>query len=98
MRWRGVRVDEEGAERAQGQLEAREKEILKAIKDETGVWVEPWNANSIASVFDSLDLDYPRTEKTDAPSFTKQFLAAHEHPTAKQIVRLRELNKAHNLY
>lgn len=94
MRWRGVRVDEEGAERAQGQLEAREKQILKEIKDETGVWVEPWNANSIASVFDSLELDYPRTEKTDAPSFTKQFLAAHEHPTAKQIVRLRELNKA----
>ena len=94
MRWRGVRVDEEAAEAAQAQLEKREKEILAAIKKETGVMVEPWNASSIASVFDSLQLDYPRTEKTDAPSFTKQFLAAHQHPMAKQIVRLRELNKA----
>ena len=45
-----------------------------------------------------MKVAYPRTEKTDAPSFTKQFLASHEHPLAQQIVRLRELNKANTTF
>lgn len=98
MRWRGVRVDEEAAEKARGLLQQKEEGILNHIKGETNIWVEPWNATSIAQVFDSLDLTYPRTEKTEAPSFTKQFLGAHEHPIAKQIVRLRELNKANTTF
>ena len=98
MRWRGVRVDEEGSLKAQAALEAREKEILGEIKKETGLDVEPWNAVSISKVFDKLDLSYPRTEKSDAPSFTKQFLASHQHPMAEKIVKLRELNKANTTF
>tara|TARA_B100000424_G_C22943604_1_gene502107 strand:- start:3611 stop:5113 length:1503 start_codon:yes stop_codon:yes gene_type:complete len=98
MRWRGVRVDEEGSRKAQSALEAREKEILGEIKKETGLDVEPWNAVSISKVFDKLDLSYPRTEKSDAPSFTKQFLASHQHPMAEKIVKLRELNKANTTF
>jgi len=98
MRWRGVRVDEEAAGKARELLMEKEQGILKHIKAETNIWVEPWNATSIAQVFDSLELSYPRTEKTEAPSFTKQFLGAHEHPIAKQVVRLRELNKANTTF
>ena len=98
MRWRGVRVDEAGAENARKLLEKREKEIHKWIKDETGLTVEPWNATSLSKAFDKMKVAYPRTEKTDAPSFTKQFLASHEHPLAQQIVRLRELNKANTTF
>ena len=98
MRWRGVRVDEEGSLKAQAALDKREKEILGEIKKETGLNVEPWNAVSISKVFDKLDLSYPRTEKSDAPSFTKQFLASHQHPMAEKIVKLRELNKANTTF
>ena len=98
MRWKGVRVDEEAADKARIILKKQEEEILLSIKSDTGVTVEPWNANSIAKVFDKSGLTYPVTEKTEAPSFTKQFLAAHEHPIAKQIVRLRELNKANTTF
>ena len=97
MRWRGVRVDEAGAENARKLLEKHEKEIHKWIKDETGLTVEPWNATSLSKAFDKMKVAYPRTEKTDAPSFTKQF-ASHEHPLAQQIVRLRELNKANTTF
>ena len=98
MRWRGVRVDEEGSMNARKLLEQREKEIRMEIKTETGLDVEPWNATSISKVFDKLELLYPRTPKSDAPSFTKQFLASHRHPMAEKIVKLRELNKANTTF
>ena len=98
MRKRGVRVDLEAAERVQDDLAEKEKDLLSSIHDDTNVWVEPWTASSIAEAFDAVKLSYPRTEKTDAPSFTKQFLSSHEHPVAQKIVRLREFNKANTTF
>lgn len=98
MRKRGVRVDLEAAERVQDDLAAKEKDLLSSIHDDTDVWVEPWTASSIAKVFDAVGLSYPRTEKTDSPSFTKQFLTSHVHPVAQKIVRLREFNKANTTF
>ena len=74
------------------------KRNTQVDKRRTGLTVEPWNATSLSKAFDKMKVAYPRTEKTDAPSFTKQFLASHEHPLAQQIVRLRELNKANTTF
>ena len=74
------------------------KSLLKEIKEETGVTIEPWVATSVAKAFDALGLEYHRTEKTGAPAFTKQFLANHEHPVAQKIVKLREFNKANTTF
>jgi hypothetical protein len=49
-------------------------------------------------VFDALNLEYPKTSKTEAPSFTKNFLATHPHEVARSIVRARELNKARTTF
>lgn len=98
MKQRGVRVDTDKAEQVKKELLSREKTLLKEIKEETGVTVEPWVATSVAKAFDALGLKYHRTEKTEAPAFTKQFLANHEHPIAKKIVRLREFNKANTTF
>lgn len=98
MRERGVRVDLEKAERVKTRLQKEEEEILRRVKKETGVDVNIWAAASVAKVFDALSLDYPRTAKTDAPSFTKNFLATHDHPVAKAMVRARELNKARTTF
>jgi DNA polymerase-1 len=38
-------------------------------------------------------VDYPRTPKTKAPSFTKEWLAACPHPVAKAIHEIRHLDK-----
>ena len=51
-----------------------------------------------AQVFDKLNLDYDRTEKTSAPSFTKNFLQNHPHPLVKRIAQAREINKAHTTF
>ena len=43
------------------------------MKDLTGIHIEIMAARSIATAFDKLKLPYDRTEKTGAPSFTKNF-------------------------
>tara|TARA_Y100001951_G_scaffold104804_1_gene117982 strand:- start:558 stop:2432 length:1875 start_codon:yes stop_codon:yes gene_type:complete len=98
MKERGVRVDVDKAEQTKKKLVALEQNLLKEVKNETGIWVEPWAASSIAKVFDKLGLSYKRTAKTNAPAFTKVFLANHVHPVAQKIVRLREFNKANTTF
>ena len=98
MRKKGVRVDLEKAHKTKKFLLRKEKALLKEVKDETGVDLEPWNARSLAFVFDNLKLDYLRTAKSDAPSFTKHFLKTHKHPIAKKILEIREYNKANTTF
>jgi len=98
MRFKGVRVDVEAAHKLKTTLVAQEKESLHQVKKETGIDTQIWAARSIAQVFDKLSLDYDRTEKTSAPSFTKNFLANHPHPLVKHIARAREINKAHTTF
>ena len=92
MTFRGVRVDQDRVERTRDMLLKREKEVMKEIKRLAGTDVEIWAAQSLSKAFDKLDISYPKTEK-GAPSFTKLFLAEHEHPLAKLVVEARNLNK-----
>jgi len=98
MKTRGVRVDMDRAEQVKKELSGREQALLKEVKEETGIAIEPWVATSIAKAFDSVGIKYATTPNTGAPSFTKQFLANHEHPLAKKIVKIRELNKANTTF
>ena len=98
MRFLGVRVDVEKAHRLKQDLEYQEKLLLSQIKKESNIEVQIWAARSIAKVFDKLKLPYDRTVKTQAPSFTKNFLQEHPHPVVKQIAQAREINKAHTTF
>jgi DNA polymerase I-like protein with 3'-5' exonuclease and polymerase domains len=98
MRFKGVRVDTESAHKLKQQLSTEEKLLLSEVTKETGVECQIWAARSIAKVFDKLKLPYERTEKTQAPSFTKNFLSNHEHPLVKKIAKAREINKAHTTF
>jgi DNA polymerase I-like protein with 3'-5' exonuclease and polymerase domains len=98
MRFKGVRVDVEKAEKIKKYLVNEENKIVNKIKGLTGVSVELWAAASIAKVFDALKLPYDRTEKTGAPSFTKNFLSNHPHEVAQDIANAREINKAHTTF
>ena len=98
MRFLGVRVDVEAAQKLKEELHKEEKACLLEIKKTTQVDVQIWAARSIAKVFEKLRLPFDRTEKTNSPSFTKNFLQNHPHPTVKQIARAREINKAHTTF
>ena len=98
MRFKGVRVDTESAHKLKQKLSEQEKQLLQEVTKETGEDCQIWAARSIAKVFDKLKLPYERTEKTQAPSFTKNFLSNHEHPLVNKIAKAREINKAHTTF
>lgn len=98
MRQRGVRVQVERAEELQKEMMTQEKEILKAIKKESGIEVDIWASRQIAKAFDKLKLDYPRTEKTKEPSFTQNWLINNKNKIAQLIVSAREINKFHGTF
>jgi DNA polymerase I-like protein with 3'-5' exonuclease and polymerase domains len=98
MKFKGVRVDIEKAKLLKQQLTNQEQEILLKVKAETGIEPQIWAARSIATVFDKLGLHYERTDKSHAPSFTKNFLQEHKHPIVQMIAKAREINKAHTTF
>ena len=98
MRFKGVRVDVERAHKLKQQLSTQEKGLLSQVKKETGIDVQIMAARSVAKVFDKLKLHYERTLKAKEPSFTKNFLAEHDHPVVKMIAKAREINKAHSTF
>ena len=95
---KGVRVDVEKAASYKKSFKVTEKKILGSILADTGIAVDIWAANSIQKVFDKLKIKYPRTEKTGAPSFTKDFLLKHPHPIAQKIQSAREINKVQSTF
>jgi len=98
MRFLGVRVDVERAHKLKQALTVQENNLLQQIKIETGVDVQLMAARSVAKVFDKLGLPYERTAKSQAPSFTKNFISNHEHPVVRMIAQAREVNKAHTTF
>jgi DNA polymerase I-like protein with 3'-5' exonuclease and polymerase domains len=98
MRFLGVRVDVQQANQLKKQLVAEEELALLKVKKETGIDIQIWAARSIAKVFEKLNLPYDVTAKTQAPSFTKNFLQNHPNPVVQQIARAREINKSHTTF
>jgi len=98
MKFKGVRVDVESAHKLKQKLSEQEKQLMQEVEKETQLECQIWAARSIAKVFDKLGLEYERTLKTKAPSFTKNFLSAHSHPLVQKIAKAREINKAHTTF
>tara|TARA_R100001594_G_scaffold16149_2_gene33522 strand:+ start:4616 stop:6553 length:1938 start_codon:yes stop_codon:yes gene_type:complete len=98
MRFLGVRVDVERAHELKRQLTLQEEMLLHKIKKETSIDTQIWAARSVEKVFQYLKLPYSRTEKTDSPSFTKNFLSNHSHPIIKMIAEARKINKINTTF
>ena len=98
MKARGVKVNLEHAEMVEKNLIKIENNMLQGIKDEIGFAPDLWAARSIEKVFKHLNLPYPKTEKTQAPSFTKNFLKNHSNYTINLINNARQANKARTTF
>ena len=98
MKFKGVRVDVERAHQMKKDFVKEENELLTKIQKETNIRPQIWAARSIAEVFETLKIPFERTEKTEAPSFTKNFLQEHSHPVVNLIAKAREINKAHTTF
>ena len=97
MRWRGVRVDEEKAERVSKKLSTEEQKIQIEIKRKYGTDVNLWANASLESIFEKNKIWFPRTAKGMA-SFQKEWLEGHSHELPQLIVRARKLNKARTTF
>src|SRR5210317_317506 len=98
MRHLGVRVDIEKANQLKTALAVKEQNLLQQIKIESGVDTQIWAARSIEKVFQKLNLPYEVTEKTGAPSFTKNFISKHNHPVVRMIAEARKINKVRTTF
>lgn len=93
MRQEGVRIDLDKTERLVVETEKEIKIIIKHLKSLSGIEPDIWAARSLAQVFDKLGISYPRTIKSDEPSFQAKFLERLEHPIGKMILEARQLDK-----
>ena len=98
MRQIGIRVDENKAAVLKKEFRKKEKDVLHKIKKETSIDVDIWAARSVAQVFDRLGVEYPRTAKSNEPSFTTNWLQNCEHPIAGLVREAREINKFHSTF
>ena len=94
---KGIRFDRDKCERQIEEMRRKEEKCLADIKRMAGTKVDIWAAASIATAFNKLGINYPKTA-TGMPSFTKSFLDTHEHPISKLIVEARELNKTYGTF
>lgn len=98
MRAKGIRVDVDKTQQTREQLLTQQKELNKELYRKFNVKVDVWASASIAKAFDEHNLEYPRTQKTGAPSFTKEFLEDHPHELTDMILRVRKIDKTINTF
>ncbi len=92
MRFKGVRIDEDKANKTALWLRDKAREAQSQIPD-----VDVWSNDSVARAFEKAGLEYARTEAGN-PSFTKVFLEsiAHLHSLAASVLDVRLYEKAAN--
>jgi DNA polymerase I-like protein with 3'-5' exonuclease and polymerase domains len=93
MRFRGVRVDLDKAQEMYDALTEKQAAEIAEIEAIAKTKISPWNAKDLAVLFDALELDYPRTPKTNAPSFTALWLERCPYPVAQRILDVRKMDK-----
>ncbi len=92
MRKIGVRVDLDAAHKLTRELLELEEQARHRAKKQWKRDVDEWSGPCIASICDELGIQYPRTSKGNC-SFTKEWLAAHDHRFLKDVEELRQLNR-----
>ena len=95
MKFKGVRIDTQKAEKLGKLLEKRRDNLLKIIKARTGVDVEIWASASIKKLLDQQRItDYKKTPKSGMPQLPKNYLKTHSNRFLRMIAKARECDKA----
>jgi len=97
MRYQAVRVDLAKANKAHDDLIVIERDHQIILNQQCGFNVKINSGPYLAKAFDKFAIQYPRTEK-GAPSFTGDFLKSVEHPLAKEVMRVRQVQKARSTF
>jgi DNA polymerase I-like protein with 3'-5' exonuclease and polymerase domains len=101
MRWKGVRVDLDRAEKTKKFFKSEEEKIYNNIKKETGIKIDAsdiYTAASLQKVFDKLGEKYEYTEKNKQAKISNEAMKDSENPLIRSISVAREYNKAHTTF
>jgi DNA polymerase I-like protein with 3'-5' exonuclease and polymerase domains len=101
MRWKGVRVDLEKAEKTKKFFKTEEEKIYQNIKKETGIKIDDsdiYTAASLQKVFDQLGEKYELTEKNKQAKISNTLMRESDNPLIQSISVAREYNKAHTTF
>lgn len=92
MRFAGITVDLDYADRLKHDFNTRADALHKRLESEVGCAVSIGSADSIAKAFDKHGLPYGTT-RTGKPSFTADSLRLLKHPIPNLILEERKLRK-----
>lgn len=92
MRFRGMPVDVEKAERVEIELQQKIDKHQEDLNTLAGFEVDVNIKPDLIKLFDKFGVKYPVTDKGN-PSFTKKFLATNASPQAKAIIDIRKHEK-----
>ncbi len=99
MRFKGVKVDTEKAKTLGKDLNKRKSNIIRGIKQRTGIAVEVWAASSVQKLLDQQDIkDYKKTPKSGRASLSKDYLESHSNIYLRLIARARQYDKLINVF
>jgi DNA polymerase I-like protein with 3'-5' exonuclease and polymerase domains len=101
MRWKGVCVDLEKAEKTKKFFKSEEEKIYQNIKKETGIDIgssDIYAAASLQKIFDRLGEKYELTEKNKQAKISNTLMRESDNPLIQSISVAREYNKAHTTF
>lgn len=98
MKKLGVRVNFDQAEILSKEWTKEQATIEKQIKQRWSVSPDIWSGDSLGRACDQIGIDYPRTPKTNKPSFTKDVLEHHSHPFMTMVREARKISKVKGTY
>lgn len=95
---RGVKVDMARAEQVKSQLKEEQNKLKKYLNDMAGFEVNVLSGDDLGRACDNLGIEYPRTAKTNKPSFVADFLENHESEFLQTVRQIRKMAKVESTF
>lgn len=98
MHKRGVKIDVNRAEQVKVELEQKKQELQNKINEIGGLKININSGDDIGAACDNLGISYPRTARTNKPSFTADFLDNSENEFLLMIREARKIGKVQSTF
>ncbi len=95
---RGVKIDVNRAEQVKVELEQKKQELQNKINEMGGLKININSGDDIGAACDNLGISYPRTARTNKPSFTADFLDNSENEFLLMIREARKIGKVQSTF
>ena len=92
MRFRGVKIDIDKAEKLNKRYKKEESRLLKYLREFAGFPVEPWSNQQLGVVCERNKIWFPQTQAGN-PSFTGEFLESSKEMFLTSVAEFRKVNK-----